>query len=147
TAFQGAGVLLDKPNSAVTNQNVVLANNDLVENAIGVQISGDGSNNPTSLGNVDLGGGSLGSPGGNDFHGYNSTSNGRAAISTLNILSNSSIVVRAENNLWSSNPVLANVNDPAFGSAVDVSPTLEGNHAFVQRLYGDFLLRNGAAAE
>jgi hypothetical protein len=114
---------------------VSLSGNDLVNNKVGVSINGDG----TSVGTVDLGGGSLGSAGNNDFHLFNGAA-GHFAIQTSSAAGDT---IQAQNNLFSGSPAAA-ISAP--GETVNAT-ALSANAAFIQRLYADYLHRAASAAE
>jgi len=135
---QAAGIATNDESGATFS--VEIAGNDLVGNQLGVfAFAGPSSSN--GFGNIDLGGGSLGSLGGNDFHGYVATP-GRFAIATDNLSSDKSATITAEHNIFSlSNP------SSVVGPGVDVSNPLSANQAFVDRLYQNSLQRPGSLNE
>jgi hypothetical protein len=105
----------------------------------GVFIFGDG----ISYGNVDLGGGSLGSLGGNDFRGFAPpTDLINAAVAIENATTDSVAIAQ---NIFSSGVAPSSV---LFGGTFTlVDQTLSDARAFVQTLYNDLLGRTGALAE
>jgi hypothetical protein len=81
-------------------------------NLVGVAVFGNG----TTAGNVDLGGGTLGSTGGNDFRSFTTATADSYAIGLFNVASAYSM--KAKNNLFSVNPALViadGSHDPAAG--------------------------------
>jgi hypothetical protein len=128
------GIFLNKGFSS-SPLSVALAGNDLVNNQVGVSISGDG----TSVGTIDLGGGSLGSAGNNDFHLFTG-SGGHFAIQVTGAFGD---MIQAQNNLFTGNPAAA-INAP--GETVNAT-ALSADAAFVERLYANYLHRQASAAE
>jgi hypothetical protein len=130
----GTGIFLFKgfSNSPLS---VSLSGNDVVNNKVGVSISGDG----TSVGTVDLGGGSLGSAGNNDFHLFNGAA-GHFAIQTTGAAGDT---IQAQNNLFTGSPAAA-ISAP--GETVNATAR-DGNSASVQRLYQVYLHRAAADSE
>jgi hypothetical protein len=128
------GISLNKgfPSSPLS---VALAGNDLVNNQVGVSIIGDGA----SVGTVDLGGGSLGSAGNNDFRLFDG-SGGHFAIQ---VSSASGDTIQAQNNLFTGNPAAA-ISAP--GETVNAT-ALSADAAFVERLYANYLHRQASAGE
>jgi hypothetical protein len=115
--------------------------NDFHGNAIGVLVVGDGSGTTQ----LDLGLGSLGSLGGNDFRGFAApASNTNAAIELMNSTAN----LMAEGNLFRPgiNPNSV-VNAVTPGGVVDVGNALSPGQALVQALYNEVLGRTGQLAE
>jgi Domain of unknown function (DUF4214) len=129
--------------------------NDFRGNLVGVQITGDG----TSGGNVDLGGGSLGSQGGNDFRNYPAGgAGGSFAISLASSVAG--YTASARQNIWSLD-ASGNVIDPhpliqdgshnagVQGTGVlDLGTSqLSANQEFLQTVYRTFLGRVGNVAQ
>jgi hypothetical protein len=116
--------------------------NDFHNNAVGVRVSGDGTN----YGDVDL------HYGGNDFRGF--TTIGTASAAAI-VLTNTSptAVLSAPNNMFSPgvSPSFV-VDDGVEGSLtgtgqIDAAAKLDDAHAFVQGVYNDLLGRTGSLAE
>jgi hypothetical protein len=111
--------------------NVMVQGNDFHNTQHGVFINGP-------VGNIDLGGGSLGSLGGNDFRGFT------APNGAVLVLSSGATIAIAHN-------VFSSGIDPStvlFGATFSfVDQTLDNGHAFVQTLYNQLLGRTGALAE
>lgn len=123
--------------------NATVEGNDLQDNRIGVQIAGQG---PAT--GIDLGGGSLGSRGGNNFRSFTepagSTSNGGAIYVSNLITANGP--VSALGNLFSvADPetVIYDTGDDPTLANVLAGNALTGNAAFVQAVYVNFLKRTG----
>jgi hypothetical protein len=121
---------------------VGIANNNLVQNAEGLLITGDSSGSGSDFGTVDVGGGALGSLGGNDFHGY-SGMGGNFAVATFNFVTTTTASISALDNIFSG-PAGSTVN--AGQGSINVSAALDANHAFANRLYNNFLKRGGSTA-
>jgi hypothetical protein len=115
--------------------NVLVQGNDFHNDLVGVQINGDG----TSAGHFDLGGGSLGSLGGNNFRGF-STSDGTIGVAIVLANAPQATVVAQQSIVGSALPV----SSTGF---VDTSNSLNTSQAFVQTLYNEVLGRTGALAE
>jgi parallel beta-helix repeat protein len=114
---------------------VFLSGNDLVNNLVGVNMQGDG----TSVGTIDLGGGSLGSAGNNDFHLFDGKS-GHFAIVTSGA---SGDTIQAQNNLFTGTPSAA-INAP--GETVNAT-SRTANTAFIQRLFEVYLHRAAGGSD
>jgi hypothetical protein len=130
--YTGIAVFKNYTNSPLS---VALSGNDVVNNKIGVSITGDG----TSFGTVDLGGGSLGSSGNNDFRLFTGTL-GRFAIQALGAPGDT---IQAQNNLFTGSPAAAIAAPGATVNATSQS----ANAAFIQRLYEDYLHRAASTSE
>jgi hypothetical protein len=137
SAGQGTGMALAKTTGSSLLANV--ANNDLVRNLVGLRVTGDGSANADALGTVDAGLGSLGSLGGNDFHGYTGTG-GHLAIVTTNAVATTAAVTARGNVFSTATP--ASVVQAGAGT-IDVSMPLAAEAAFADRLFDNFLGRSG----
>jgi hypothetical protein len=108
TNGSGTGLTL---NGGATFQAIVQGNG-FGGNMVGVAVFGNG----TTAGNVDLGGGSLGSTGGNDFRSFKTATADSYAIGLFNVASSYSM--DAKNNLFSVSPGLViadGTHDPAAG--------------------------------
>jgi hypothetical protein len=117
--------------------NGIVQGNDLHNNKIGVEVTGTGS-----ASGIDLGGGPLGSLGGNNFRSF--TAAGSATAGAIVTQSGTTGTVFARRNLFS----VAAPSTVTFagGAAIDTSidaTDLTGNAAFVEALYIDFLKRPG----
>jgi hypothetical protein len=134
----GTGISLQRNSSNTFS--AAVANNNLVLNLVGIAVAGGPDS--TDFGTVDAGGGSLGSVGGNDFHGFTGAG-GHFAITTTINSGVSTNTVSALNNSFSVTPASA-VN--AAAGKIDVSTALDANHAFVDAVYDDFLERSGNPA-
>jgi hypothetical protein len=134
----GTGIVLERNSSNTFSASV--ANNNLVLNLVG--IAGKGGPLSTDFGAIDAGGGTLGSIGGNDFHGFTG-SGGHFAITISLSNGTTADTISALNNSFSVTPSSA-VN--AAAGKIDVSTSLDANHAFVGAVYDDFLHRSGSPA-
>jgi hypothetical protein len=107
---------------------------------VGVEIVGDGIH----AGAIDLGGGALGSLGGNDFREF--TSPGTANSAAISVTMADETIVTARHNLFegggSANGVFF---DPA--GTIDAGEPLDGDNSVVQTLYNDVLGRTGTPGE
>jgi hypothetical protein len=142
TAGTGVGIATvinpsDKPIS------LMIAGNDLVQNLFGIQSTGDGAATG-AFGTIDAGGGALGSPGQNDFHGFTGTG-GHFAVQCNNRDTPTLEGISAENNIFSTSTPATVVY--AEDGHIDVSGALDANHAFVATLYRDFLQRTAGSSE
>ncbi len=146
TGNQGIGLILDPGYQA--NFSVLVQGNDFHGDKFGVYLLDADSNNANV--NADLGGGSLGSLGGNDFRGFTTLgTQSSAAIVLFNISSGATLPAR--NNIFGAAPNLV-IDDSVSGAAtgtgvIDVSSSLSAGRAFVQALYNDALGRSGTLAE
>ncbi len=146
TGNQGSGLLLYPFNQA--NLTVLVQGNDFHGDKYGVLFQGTDSNDANV--NADLGGGALGSLGGNDFRGF--TTLGTLTSAAILLLETSSgATLPARNNIFGAAPNLV-IDDGVSGSVtgngvIDVSAPLNANRAFVQTLYNDALGRSGTLAE
>ncbi len=129
---------------------IKIEGNDFHGNLNGVKIGNGGNGVQAGTLVVDLGGGTLGSLGGNNFRSFTGTPSGSYAIS--DVATGSTATIAAELNTFGENITPANViRDSTHGSGgagtVDVSNALDTNHAFIQSLYGLYLGRAGAMSE
>ncbi len=140
---KGVGLAISVPATATGDRDtqVLVQGNDFHNNAIGVSYTG---NNGSSI-TTDLGGGVLGSLGGNDFRGFPTHGSTTTAAITLKSVG-AGAVLAARDNIFQSTVTPANVVFAAAGS-IDVSQPLSNNQAFVQTLYNDFLGRTGTLGE
>ncbi len=128
----GTGLLTQVGTGAM---NLKVQGNDFHNNKIGVGVLA-GAN---SVANVDLGGGTQGSLGGNNFRGYTAAATATDAAITTN---HTTGALQAQNNIFS----VANPQTVIFRAAAGTVTTtgqLTGNAAFVQSLYLQFLKRVG----
>jgi hypothetical protein len=137
----GIGVYTAK---LVGTLSVSLAGNDFVGCNAGIDVNGDMTAGAGAYGTIDAGGGPLGSPGGNDFHGFGGNS-GNQAIVAVNLATPTPAVVWAQSNIFS-------VSDPntvvqAVEGSINVSNFLTPAQAFVDRPYENFLERPGSVSE
>jgi hypothetical protein len=120
---------------------VLVQGNDFHNNLIGVSYNGAGGGSVIS---TDLGGGSLGSLGGNNFRGF--TTKGVLTSAAIVLQNAGGDVLTARNNSFSSTVTPTNEVFAASGS-IDVSQPLTNDQAYVQSLYTNFLGRTGAISE
>jgi hypothetical protein len=110
---------------------------------VGVAVIGDSA----SAGTIDMGGGTLGSLGGNNFRGFAPpVDQFKAAIEIVNAPNE---VVAARNNIFSAGVDPADVvfSGPGGGGSADVSNPLSSQRASIQALYNEVLGRTGSLAE
>jgi len=121
----------------------LLQGNDFHNNAVGVGLFGNGRD-INGLGTIDMGGGTLGSRGGNDFRGF--TAPATIAAAAIVVSQSSFDVVWATQNLFTAGVVPANVVFMDQGRIVLINQ-LTNEEAFVQALYNDLLGRTGTLVE
>jgi hypothetical protein len=114
--------------------------NDFHDNAAGVVINGGGQD----AGTIDLGGGPLGSLGGNDFRSFTAPASAGSAAIVLQNAPNS--VVSAIQNIFANNVSADSVVFAQTG-LINVAGPLGPGRAFVQTLYNEVLGRTGTLAE
>jgi hypothetical protein len=140
----GTGVAIKAMATATGDRDtqVLVQGNDFHGNAIGVSYTG---NNGTSI-TSDLGGGILGSLGGNNFRGF--TARGTVNAAAI-VLTNVAAAARlaARDNLFVGDGATAPTVVFAGGATVDVSAPLTVNQSFVQVLFNNFLGRSGSISE
>jgi hypothetical protein len=139
TSGTGTGLFLRASIGDVDHFNALVEGNDFHGNAVGVACTGDGTFN----GNVDMGGGTLSSLGGNDFRGFAAPANiSHAAITFANTTLGNAV---AAHNIFASG-----VSPPSLvvgGTGILVDQSLNNGRAFVQTLYNELLGRTGTLAE
>jgi hypothetical protein len=133
------GILFQK--SSPNSLSASVANNNLVLNLVGIAVIANFSS--TDLGTIDAGGGSLGSVGGNDFHGFTGSGGHFAITTSMQNGLTTTDTLSALNNSFSVTPS-STVN--ATAGKIDVSTALDANHTFVDTAYDDFLERSGNPA-
>jgi hypothetical protein len=138
----GTGMLLRAGTGGTFN--VKVEGNDFHFDRVGVAIETSGG----SVTGLDLGGGSPGSKGGNNFRGFTAAANSTAGAIVVSALIAQG-PVQAQNNLFSVDPETAifDHGDQATLADVIAANNLTGDTAFVQALYLEFLNRAGSAAE
>lgn len=136
----GRGIYLHASSDSLLRARV--EGNDVSSNVVGVYYFGGGG---TVL-NSDLGGGGLGSLGGNHFRTYFSPGTISAAAIVLRNVGDGA-VLKAEQNLFHNSVTPATVVFAETNSTVDVTPFLNDNQAFAQALYNHVLGRTGSLAE
>jgi hypothetical protein len=114
--------------------------NDFHNNVVGVLVEGD----ETANGNVDLGGGALGSNGGNNFRGFRSPADFNHAAILLESAPHGSVF--AHENIFFSTIAPADVVKAVTGF-IFVDQPLDSGQAFVQTLYTEVLGRTGSLTE
>jgi hypothetical protein len=140
---RGIGLSIKAPNTGTGDRDtqVLVQGNDFHSNIIGVNYTGNGGKSLTT----DLGGGALGSLGGNNFRGFTNRGTGGSAAVVLQGVG-AGAVLSARENLFQNGITPANVVFASSGS-IDVSAPLTNDQAFVQTLFNDFLGRAGTVGE
>jgi hypothetical protein len=138
----GEGLFMSMNIGDDTHFRAYVEGNDFQNNAVGVQVVGDGAH----VGTIDMGGGPLGSQGGNNFRGYAApTSASKAAIEVSHATDG---VVVAEKNIFSAGVTPSDVTFAGTGGGfTDVLSPLSSQRASVQALYNEVLGRSGSLAE
>jgi hypothetical protein len=133
----------------------VVQGNDFHNDQIGVYlntgfIEDNGNRIDNGVVTLDLGGGSLGSLGGNDFRGFTAPATAHSGAIVLNTISSAQKVVTAQKDSFAAGvdpqSVVWDGSKMAGLANVDVSNNLMGNAAFVASLYADLLKRAGDTA-
>lgn len=137
---QGRGIYLHASSDDLLHARV--EGNDVASNAVGVYYFGGGG----VVLNSDLGGGSEGSLGGNNFRGYTHAGTISAAAVVLRNVGVGA-VLKAENNAFYHTVTPVTVVFAETDSTIDVTPALDDNQAFVESLYRNLLGRTGALPE
>jgi hypothetical protein len=135
----GTGVLLNTKKGDADHFSIFMQGNDFHNNSIGVFIIGDGMFN----GNVDMGGGTLSSIGGNDFRGFLTPSAFHAAIIITNAQSGSNVQIAQD--IFTSGVAPSSVI--VGGAANFGDQILNDKRAFVETLYNQLLGRTGMLTE
>ncbi len=121
--------------------NAKVQGNDLHNSSVGIVINQPSTVTPPPVTGIDLGGGSQGSLGGNNFRSFVTLSPNSTAINVSGVAAAQG-TVKAQRNLFATGVTPANVvADPNHN--LDLSSPLTSNAAFVQTLYLDFLRRTG----
>ena len=128
--------------SGGANLEVMVQGNDFHNNAIGVSIAGSSSND---AGIVDLGGGVLGSLGGNNFKSF--TANATPAINAISIYNAQVRNVAATSNMFVNNIIPSNVVYLHNSAIPNLGGPLSTPQSFVQAMYNELLGRTGSLAE
>jgi hypothetical protein len=136
TGGTGTGIMITAGTAATSVLNLKIQGNDLHNNQIGVQVTG--ATGP--VGGIDLGGGTQGSLGGNNFRGFTAAATPTAGAIVVTGVAGAQGTVHAQHNLFAAGVTPgAVVSDP--GGNLDLGNPLTGNAAFVADLYEDFLRR------
>jgi Domain of unknown function (DUF4214) len=139
---KGQGIVMSMANGDDTHFRAFVQGNDFHNNAVGVAVIGDG----VHAGLVDMGGGQLGSLGGNNFRGFaKPTGISKAAIEVSNATFG---LVLARQNIFTDGVTPADVTFAGTGGGfTDVQSPLSSQRASVQALYNEVLGRTGSLAE
>jgi hypothetical protein len=125
------------------NITALVQGNDFWNNSIGVSITGSPTGNP---GIIDMGGGSQGSLGGNDFREWNSTNGISSTVAAIVLNNTSAKIPSATDNLFDFNVIPSQVCS-LNGNIINLGGPQGGRFAFVQSLYNKALGRTGTHAE
>lgn len=137
----GIGLNINATHNTDANVKVDVYGNDFHNNAIGVRYIGAGGT-PGS----DLGGGALGSVGGNNFRGFTSTATASAgAIVVSNVAAGATL--SAQDNLFANGTTPGNVVSPNGTSVINTNGAVTGTAAFIQAAFMDLLGRNASSSE
>ncbi|CAN5418006.1 hypothetical protein BH10PLA2_BH10PLA2_27750 [soil metagenome] len=132
----GTGISLDGSGGATLNAKV--QGNNLHNNKLGIRIA-------VGFTGIDLGGGALGSLGGNNFRSFTAPSDG-ASGAIVAVGGPNTTTIPAQKNLFGvANPetVIFDKADDGTRADINAANNLTGNAAYVQVLYHDFLHRTG----
>jgi hypothetical protein len=142
TFSTGSGLIMDMIVGDDAHFRAFVQGNDFHNDAVGVSVIGDGAH----AGNIDMGGGQLGSLGGNNFRGFaKPTGVSKAAIEVSNATDG---VAAAEQNIFSNGVTPSDVTFAGQGGGFsDVFDPLTSQRASVQALYNEVLGRTGSLAE
>jgi hypothetical protein len=135
----GIGLEMSKLDQTPTGFTALVQGNDFATNTIGVRILGSGNLN-NGIGVIDMGGGSLGSLGGNNFHDYGAT--GTINNGAIVVTNSGAGVVTAQGSIF---PSGVSPHTLCFGPVL--LSALTDKEAFVQALYNDLLGRTGSLSE
>ena len=138
----GTGLVMDMIVGDDTHFRALVQGNDFHNAAVGVSLIGDG----THAGLIDMGGGQLGSLGGNNFRGFaKPTGVSKAAIEVSNATFGLAV---AERNIFSDGVTPADVTFAGQGGGfTDVLEPLSSQRASVQALYNEVLGRTATLSE
>jgi hypothetical protein len=141
TGGTGIGMLMAMTDGDAAHYSASVEGNDFHNNAIGVLITGDG----THAGNIDMGGGSLGSKGGNNFRSF--TANATNSKGAISIGFTQSGSVMAMSNMFGNNITPSNVVFLTQAANPNLSGSLSTPQSFIQAMYNELLGRSGSLAE
>ncbi len=115
--------------------------NDFHNDAVGVSVVGDGAH----AGTIDMGGGPLGSLGGNNFRSF--TANATASHAAISIGFAQSGSVMATSNMFDNNIMPSNVVFLTNAAIPNLGGPLSTPQSFIQAMYNELLGRTGSLAE
>jgi hypothetical protein len=144
TTTDGAGLYIETGFTASNVVNADVQGNDFNNNVIGVFVLMNSTSTP--LGGIDLGGGSQGSLGGNDFRSFTAPATSSSGAIVLAGPTPVAIqLVFANYNIFApgATSVAYELIGPIYQDQVIVGAPLTGNAAFVQTLYEQLLKRTG----
>jgi hypothetical protein len=144
TGVNGTGIDVFGGNAG-TSANLKIEGNDFLLNKIGVNITSSGG----SVSGVDMGGGSQGSAGANNFRVFTASATNSSGAIVMNA-GLGLFVIQAQRNLFrvaDPNTVVWDNHDDPNQVNVVTGNNLTGNAAFVQSLYRKFLHRVGSDSE
>jgi hypothetical protein len=138
----GLAITAVPPATGDRDTQVFVQGNDFHNNAIGVNYTGAGGSSIST----DLGGGILGSRGGNNFRDFTAGGNINAAAIVMTKVG-AGAVLFARSNMFPGDGQSASSVVFASPGIIDVSSPLSNKQAFIQVLYTDFLGRTGTIGE
>jgi hypothetical protein len=139
TNITGTGLVLYTDSGGLR---ALVQGNDLWNNLVGVSITGDSAGNP---GDIDMGGGNLGSLGGNDFRAWNSTTD-PSTYPAIDLFRTQAKTIMATTNMFDANVIPSQVCR-LNGNPINLGGPLSDKGSFVQSLYNKVLGRTGTRAE
>lgn len=139
---KGQGIVMSMANADDTHFRAFVQGNDFHNNAVGVTVVGDG----VHAGLIDMGGGSQGSLGGNNFRGFaKPTGISKAAITVSNATFG---LVLARQNIFTDGVTPADVTFAGTGGGfTDAQSPLSSQRASIQALFNEVLGRTGGLNE
>jgi len=142
TGGMGIGMVMAMANGDAAHYSASVEGNDFHNNAIGVLITGDGAHR---AGNIDMGGGSLGSKGGNNFRSF--TANATVSHAAIYIGFAQSGSIMATSNMFDNNIMPSNVVFLTNAAIPNLGGPLSTPQSFIQAMYNELLGRSGSLAE
>lgn len=139
---RGTGLSIEVPTGGDTSTQLLVQGNDFHNNLVGVRYKGGGGSQIIT----DLGGGVLGSLGGNNFRDAPNVGNSvSSSIALTNVASGA--VLSAKNNIFLAGQNPLNTTFRQGGGQIDVSGNLTEAQGFIQTLFTNFLGRAGSVNE
>jgi hypothetical protein len=142
----GEGLVFDLGATATSVLDAQVQGNDLHNNLIGFFVPASTTGSTASVAGIDLGGGSQGSLGGNNFRGFTAPATASAAAILISNAQSSTLTgaLSAKLNSFATGVTPSTVVfATGSGATISVTSPLSANAAFVDALYNDFLGRAG----